>query len=237
MEIRPGDSALLEWDTSLADTVEITAVPADTSLPGTFSLDGSAAVTPTATTVYTITATSTHGTDNDTVTVTVTPLAAGDLVISEIMVDATTDPAGEWFEIYNASSLDTNLNGLTFDSATSETMTVDTDVVVAAGGYALFAASSTPADNDNLPTADFYYAGLSFDTGADDSLSVSDGGTLIDTVVWDATWTTATDLSWSLTSLDATDNDTFANWCAAGNMWTGSTGSAGSPGYAHDACD
>jgi hypothetical protein len=236
-QMRPGFSATLTWDTTLADSVDITAVPADATLTGTFSTDGTTSVSPTATTVYTITATSTHGTDVDTATVTVTPLIAGDLVISEIMADATTDPAGEWFEIYNDSALDTNLYGLTFTSAGSETMTVGSDVIVAPGGYALLAASSTPADNDNLPTADYYYTGLTFDEGTDDSLSVSDGGTPIDTVVWDATWSMSTDYSLSLTSLDATDNDTSTNWCAAGNHWTGAVSSYGSPGYAHDACD
>jgi hypothetical protein len=235
-EIRPGTAATLSWDTELADSVDITAIPADPSLPVSFSVDGSTDVTPDATTTYTITATNTHGDDTDTATVTVTPLDTGDLVISEIMIDALTDPAGEWFEIHNPGSMPVNLDGLTITSTGGETDTVDADVFIDAGGYVVLAASSDGAENDNLPATDWIYSGLTLDTGSDDSLAISDGATTIDDVTWDASWTTDNGHSLSLTSLDATDNDDVANWCSAGTMWTGATGSYGSPGDPHDTC-
>ncbi len=237
--IRPGTLTTLSWTTTLATTVEITAVPADASLPGSFTADGSATVTPTATTTYTITATNIHGNDTDTETVTVTPLAAGDLVITEIMVQPTTDPGGEWFEIHNPGTMQANLNGLVIDSGSGETDTIDSVLLVDAGGYVLLAASSDDATNDHLPTPDFVYSGISFEQTGTDSLSVSRGATVIDDVSWNAaSWPIYAGYSMSVSvAPDATTNDVVGSWCAAGNMWTGATSSYGSPLASHDACD
>ncbi|MBW2260412.1 MAG: lamin tail domain-containing protein [Deltaproteobacteria bacterium] len=239
-EIRPGTATTLTWDTTLADSVAIVGVPADSSLPSTFTTDGTADVTPTATTVYTLTATNTVGSTPGTVTVTVTPLMAGDLVVSEIMMNPATvsDTTGEWFEIYNPGSMTVNLNGLTIGTG-SATDTIDSDVLVAGSNYALLALSSTPGENDNLPTPDFVYAGLAFDETSADTLSVIDGGTTIDAVAWDgSSWTVTEGDSWSLdpSTLTATDNDTFTNWCDGSAMWTGAASNYGSPGAANPTC-
>ena len=239
-EIRPGTATTLSWDTTLADSVTIEGSPADSSLPTTFTTDGTADVTPTETTVYTLTATNTVGSTPATATVTVTPLVAGDLVISEIMMNPATvdDTTGEWFEIYNPGSMEVNLNGLTIGTG-SATDTIDSDVLVPGGNYALLALSSTPGDNDNLPTPDFVYAGLAFDETSADALSVIDGSTTIDTVAWDgSTWTVTEGYSWSLDSatLTATDNDTWGNWCNGAALWTGAASNYGSPGAANPSC-
>jgi hypothetical protein len=239
-EIRPGTASTLTWDTTLADSVTIVGAPADSSLPGTFTTDGTADVTPTETTVYTLTATNTVGSTPATATVTVTPLVAGDLVISEIMMNPHTvaDTTGEWFEIYNPGSMTVNLNGLTIGTG-SATDTIDSDVLVPGSNYALLALSSTPAENDNLPTPDFVYASLAFDETSADTLSVLDGSTPIDAVAWDgSTWTVTEGYSWSLDSatLTATDNDTFGNWCNGTAMWTGASSNYGTPGASNPSC-
>jgi len=239
-EIRPGTASTLSWDTTLATSVTIVGAPADSSLPSTFTNDGTADVTPTATTVYTLTATNSVGSTPATATVTVTPLAAGDLVISEIMMNPATvaDTTGEWFEIYNPGTMTVNLNGLTIGTG-SATDTIDSDVLVAGSNYALLALSSTTTENDNLPTPDFVYAGLAFDESGADALSVIDGSTTIDTVAWDgSTWTVTEGYSWSLDSstLTATGNDTFGNWCNGAAMWTGASSNYGSPGAANPSC-
>ncbi len=239
-EIRPGTASTLTWDTTLAASVTIVGAPADSSLPSTFTTDGTADVTPTATTVYTLTATNTVGSTPATATVTVTPLAAGDLVISEIMMNPATvaDTTGEWFEIYNPGTMTVNLNGLTISTG-SATDTIDSDILVAGSNYALLALSSTTTENDNLPTPDFVYAGLAFDESSADALNVIDGSTPIDTVAWDgSTWTVTEGYSWSLDSstLTATGNDTFGNWCDGAAHWTGATSNYGSPGAANPSC-
>jgi hypothetical protein len=236
-EIRPGTSATLTWDTTLAASVDIVGSPADSTLPSTFTTDGSAVVSPAVTTTYTLTATNIIGSINANATVTVTPLATGDLVISEIMMSPAS-PAdatlGEWFEIHNPGSMDANLNGLTIATG-SATDTIDSDVIVAAGGYALLAMSSTTSDNDSLPTPDFVYSGLGFDDTASDSLSVSDGSTTIDTVAWTSSWAVTAGHSMSLDPghLTATGNDNQAHWCESPAMWSGATANYGTPGAAN----
>lgn len=239
-EIRPGTTSTLSWDTTLADSVDIVAAPADSTLPSTFTTDGTADVSPTETTTYTLTATNTVGSNNQAVTITVTPLVAGDLVVSEIMMNPATvaDTTGEWFEIYNPGTMTVNLSGLTIETG-SATDTIDTDVLVPGSGYALLALSSTTTENDSLPTPDFVYSGLSFDETSADSLSVIDSGTTIDAVAWDgSTWTVTEGYSWSLDSgtLTATDNDSFTNWCNGAAMWTGAASNYGSPGVANPSC-
>ncbi len=237
--IRPGTASTLSWTTSLADTVSITAVPADASLPPTFGADDNTIVHPAATTTYTITATNAAGSDTDTATVTIVPLAAGDLVITEIMANPLTflDADAEWFEILNPGSMTINLDGLDIVSG-SATFAIATDVLVAPGYYAVLAVGSNPSLNDGLPTPDVVYAGIALDEPVDD-LSISDGATIIDAVAWDATWSFSEGLSWSLlpTSLDSTSNDLLASWCGSGSLWSGATLNFGTPGAAHSTCD
>src|SRR5215212_9532450 len=65
---------------------------------------------------------------------------AGDLVVSEIFANpAGTDDGKEWFEIYNASATEANLNGVTLVTAKSDGSGVKKHRIVAqtlaAGDY------------------------------------------------------------------------------------------------------
>jgi hypothetical protein len=57
--VESGNPVTLTWDTNRADSVTITAEPADATLPTTFAVDGTATAHPTAATTYTLTATGT----------------------------------------------------------------------------------------------------------------------------------------------------------------------------------
>ena len=70
-----GTPVTLSWATTRADNVVITADPPDATLPSTFALDGTATVTPTVTTSYTLTARGSIATPT-TATVTVVVSAA-----------------------------------------------------------------------------------------------------------------------------------------------------------------
>jgi hypothetical protein len=216
------------------------ATPADSTLPSTFTTDGTADVSPTVTTTYTLTATNTIGSNNQDASITVTPLAAGDLVITEIMMNpaVVNDTDAEWFEIYNPGTMTVNLNGLTVGTG-SATDTIDSDVFIAASGYALLALSSDSGLTDGLPTPDFVYSGLAFDETSADALSVIDGGTTIDAVGWDgSTWTVTEGYSWSLDpgTLTATDNDTWTNWCNASGSDAYGSNNYGTPGTVNPTC-
>ena len=74
----------------------------------------------------------------------VSDLNAGDLVISEIMhdPDAVSDYRGEWFEVYNATNDDINLNGLTVSGFSGESISVATDTILTSGDYFVFGAEA-----------------------------------------------------------------------------------------------
>ena len=84
------------------------------------------------------------------------------LLITEIMIDPTsTDAPREWFELHNPNSFDVVLDSdwaLRDNNNSDHTFPLVTDeLVVPAGGYALFARSATTANNGSLPTVDDVY--------------------------------------------------------------------------------
>ncbi len=162
-------------------------------------------------------------------------LGTGDLVISEIMMNPTSvfDYKGEWFEVYNNSGLDINLNGITVSSSNNTGFTIADDIRLADGDYALFAVNFDPATNGGLTNIDvgYYYTDLSFWRYDDITLSV--GGTTIDSVSITSAFPEGVGSALTLGTLSATANDNAANWCEA----TSSYGSEnGTPGAANDTC-
>ena len=170
----------------------------------------------------------------------ITGVAAGDLVLSEIMADpngSCTDSSDEWFEVYNASNKTIDIEGLIVRYGTS-LKTVSSRILVAPQGYALFGAKNPLPCTSLVPDTTFSFA-LTNGAGKPMSLEKADG-TVIDAV--DLTAMAATPgASWGLnpTLMTATDNDNLANWCLATSaLTTGNPADAekGTPGAANDAC-
>lgn len=171
-------------------------------------------------------------------TLAVADLVAGDLVINEVMVNpaTTNDPYKEWFEIYNASGSDVNLNGLVLRDKDTDSYTIAVDVIVGVNQYAVLAANSDSARNGGLPSVDATYTRnvFRFDNG-NDEIYLYNGTEYIDQVKWTGTMLTeGYSLNLDPAAMDATSNDTAANWCAAMSMY----GSAdyGTPGDSNDDC-
>ena len=140
-------------------------------------------------------------------------LSAGDLVITEIMQNPNmvSDGTGEWFEIYNASAVEINLNGLTFADDGSDDFIVDVDVFVAPGAYAVLALNGDPLVNGGL-TADYDYNGMSLGN-SDDEIVILDGTTEIDRVNWDNGATFPDPAGKSMALADPSlDNNVGSNW-------------------------
>ncbi len=166
-------------------------------------------------------------------------IAVGALVITEIdrqpwMGGTSTDTDAQWFEVYNAGSTDLVLDEWTVmrtSSIGTDQFNVDPAdaVVIAAGTYAVFCATdvwtmATTADStlvcdyvwgdatlaDDLTTD---YLDNTFHLQRDeDTLSVWVGGTQVDAVAWDATWTQGATQSMAVagSAMDATSNDAAA---------------------------
>jgi hypothetical protein len=167
-------------------------------------------------------------------------LVAGDLVITEVLYDTQEDESHcEWIELYNTTSSTIELIGLTFEDAGANTQAIDTNVVVAAGDYAVVAGTTATNWASNCPgaaaglTPDGYYGtGMSLNNSGD-SVMIYNSTITIDAM---PTYDGADD-AWQLDSSCLTDtcNDDTANWCEPTATY-GTAGDIGTPGSANASC-
>ena len=166
-------------------------------------------------------------------------LAAGDLVITEIMNNPGTvsDDAGEWLEVHNATGQPIDLAGLELVSG-SMVHTIASPVKIAANGYAVLGANAMTATNGGVPV-DYQYTQIKLqnNTGA---LTIRTAAMLvIDKTSYDEA--SGLDPDGRSRTLDpkflsASMNDTDTHWCAASSYISGNNGDQGTPGKANDAC-
>jgi hypothetical protein len=156
------------------------------------------------------------------------------------MTDPVASPyyRGEWFEVYNSSGSEVDLEDLVVSDASGETVTVTASVTVAAGEYAVLGIRSNTTLNGGV-SVDYIYSRSDMVLGAgSDSITLSYSTTTFDSVAWDngATFPDPTGATISLdpASLDATDSDDGSNWCAASSTF--GDGDYGTPGAENDAC-
>lgn len=189
----------------------------------------------------TVTATA-AGAPSKTLNVTGSVLAAascapvGSIIITEIMQNpnAVADSAGEYFELYNTTSTDIDIESwiIKDDATASEMHTIATSLVVPANGYIVLGISAT---GNGGYTPDYVYSNISL-ANAIDGLIIQCGETAIDTVIWDngATfpYPTGASMELSMTALNATANDDGANWGEATTPF--GDGDLGTPAKAND---
>ncbi len=167
-------------------------------------------------------------------------LSTGDLVITELMNNPGAVPyyRGQWIEIYNASGGEVDLENLVVSDGASQTFTVSSSVTVAAGEYAVLAVRASSSENGGI-TPDYTYdiGDFSLSSGTD-TVEISFGATVFDTITYDNGTTFPDPLGSSMSlnpsALDATSNDTGGNWCEAASTF--GDGDYGTPGSANDAC-
>ncbi|MCK6507919.1 lamin tail domain-containing protein, partial [Myxococcota bacterium] len=170
---------------------------------------------------------------------TVDSLSAGDLVITEIMQnpDAVGDAEGEWFEVYNASGLSLDLDGLVVSDDGGETFTVEGALLVGPDGYVVFGRSGDTSVNGGV-SVDHVYSGMNLGNG-DDEIVLSNSAGTIDAVRYDggSTFPDPTGAAMNLApeALDASLNDLGASWCEALTPY--GLGDLGTPGAPNDDCD
>lgn len=110
---------------------------------------------------------------------------ASDFGISEVMFSpATTVPAGEWFEVFNASTSSIDIGGWTIDFGGGNTHTIASSVVVPAGGTIVIGQSTDTLQNDGVTEAYAYGSTLTMDDTMG-SISLSNGS-----ATFTASWTT-----------------------------------------------
>ena len=165
--------------------------------------------------------------------------AADQVVISEIANAFTdTDTDREWLELHNPSTTDTyDLNGCVLTDGTLPSpnmLMISSSLEIGPGGYLVIGGTASEAMPDyTLPSS------FTLDEPGD-TLTLTCGAVVVDTVVYDATFPSAVNdaaQSLSSTAQTAMANDMASNWCAAEMTDTyGTMGARGTPGAANPMC-
>jgi cysteine-rich repeat protein len=154
-----------------------------------------------------------------TLVATVDDLAPGELLVTEVMKDPTavSDTVGEWFEVLNRSGRDVDLRGLRVTDLGTDSYTVPSSWVLAAGERAVIGASTQQGSNGGVPV-DLGWQGTSLGNG-DDEIVLSNAWGALDLVAWDdgVTFpdTPGSSLALSPAHEDATLNNVGASWCVS----------------------
>ena len=167
-----------------------------------------------------------------------TPSNAGDIVFTELLLNpaATADNAGEWFEIFNPTSTEFDLQGAIIRddlNADQESFTVTTSLVMPAQGHLVFGVSDNLATNGGAPVDFAYSTGAQLGNSAD-GIEIVFNDVVIDHVDWPLAPTVGASISLSAATYDAVGNDTFANFCDGVGVF--GTGDLGTPGEQNPNC-
>jgi hypothetical protein len=159
------------------------------------------------------------------------------LVITEIMVDpnATSDPLGEYIEVYNAGTISVNLKGWSIgDNYATHVIAPPTgSLTISPGQYLVLAYSLTAG---GVPV-DYSYggSGIALANTTDGINLIEPSGAIHDNVVYSTTGSTAWNIvaGQSISLKDPSlDNSIASNWCLEMTAWAGSAGDKGTPGKA-----
>ena len=162
----------------------------------------------------------------------------GDIIITEFMAnpDVVYDSNGEWFEIYNNTESQINLNGwILKDNNGADTIIGDN--FIASHDYFVFCVNETLAVNGGVPT-DYVHeyafgTGLQLANTADWIVIFDNVGQMQDSVAYEAGWSVTAGASHQLKNLTY-NNNIDTSWCVSQTAWTGSAGDFGTPGEAED---
>lgn len=172
------------------------------------------------------------------VIVTSRPPAPGELVITEILrnPNGANEKEREWFEVHNPTSVDLELDGLVLSDA-ARSYTIAAPIVLPANGHGVFAYYADPAQNGGLSNVLAEYgpaADIALNNG-DETITLTLGGQVIDTVTYSGSWPgAAQDVAMCLRAPYPADNAAQPGWGDAVGVY-GSTGAQGSPGLVNDA--
>jgi hypothetical protein len=150
------------------------------------------------------------------------------------------DSVGEWFEVYNASNVPLNLQGLVLKDNGTNTHTIPTAVIVAPGDFAVFANNGNPSVNGGVVADYVFPTSYALGNGSDAIRIELPNGTVIDNVAWDsgasATFPVPNGASMNLRpdKFNTVDNDLGANWCLATTPLNASD--EGTPGAPNTTC-
>ena len=165
---------------------------------------------------------------------------AGDVIVNEIMQNPSevSDANGEWFEIYNTTNADIDIENWIFSDNGTNEFTISGSLIIPALGYLVIGINDNISTNGGAPVD--YDWGNSGDfqlTNGDDEVIITAPGPIeIDRVEYDGgpDFPDPTGASMALDD-PANDNNVGANWETSTSQWPGSDGDLGTPGESNSA--
>jgi len=151
------------------------------------------------------------------------PWTHGDLVLTELMINPvqTSDPKGEWFEVFNASDRVIHLNGVSvITDLSTERITADEPLPVQPGQRVVLGPNSDTTSNGGVAVAHQTLETSLTNEGG--SLALFADVRELDTVTWDATVPEGASYMLDPHHLSADDNDDAQWWCPGTAAWSGS---------------
>jgi predicted extracellular nuclease len=160
------------------------------------------------------------------------PQLVPELIINEIIQNpaAVYDSNGEWFELYNPTGSDIDIDGWTIEDNDYDSHVIANGgpLIVPAGGYLVLGINADTSTNGGVSVG-YEYSGISLANGADELVLVDGALNEIDRVEYDdgATFPDPTGASMSLVD-PALDNNVGGNWCTSTTPF--GDGDLGTPG-------
>ncbi len=160
-----------------------------------------------------------------------------DVVINEIMQNpsAVEDSDGEWFELYNPTASDVDVNGWTIHDNDYDSHTIDNSgpLVIPAGGYLVLGNNSDASTNGGVSVDYVFPSNWYLSNSSDEVILLDDAFNEIDRVEYDDGATFPDPNGASIMLIDPTlDNNIGTNWCEASTPF--GDGDLGTPGMAND---
>ena len=159
----------------------------------------------------------------------------GDIIITEILNNATgDDDSKEWFEVYNTSTSDIDMENWVISDEGSNSFTINGSLIVSAQSYLVLGEETDTSINGGAPVDYAWGTDTNFTLGnGDDEVIISCGGNIIDMVAYDNGDTFPDESGYSMQLLPdaytSSDNDDGTNWVASASTY-GDNGDYGTPG-------
>ena len=168
--------------------------------------------------------------------------STGDIIITEIMINplAVSDTNGEWFEVYNTTTIAIDMNGWIIKDLGTNNHTINTSLIVPAEGFAVLARSGT-VTNGGAPTNYIITSSFGVANSEDEVILQlpTPSSVIIDQVNYSAalgfTFPNGKSINLNPTKFNATDNDLGSNWCESTSSF--GDGDLGTPKLANDSCE
>ena len=167
---------------------------------------------------------------------TASPPTPDSVVVNEIMQNpsAVSDGNGEWFELFNTTADDIDIDLWTVNDNGSNVFVINNDapLIVPAGGFLVLGNNADEGSNGGV-SVDYEYSGF-FLANGDDEIVLLDGSLAeVDRVEWDGGPDFPDPTGASMALIDtALDNNAGANWCTAASPF--GVGDSGTPGQVND---